>query len=256
MCRLPSDVPTVGSTSFQPLSKLRSTATMTRWSNEDALVVLADLAYIAGSIRGDKQLLLQALAAYDACYFCLDRVPTSGNVMHMRAETLLRLQRPAAACDAFARVYAHTLGAAHAELDVAPFRLIHDAEALGHAVRCGADVALLERARRWRRLAGLLEESVPPSRSSEARCPSTGVAKACVRHMSEVRHAAALLRRTRLCDLSADEHALLGDKYGEPLPLPPRPPTESSSVAADTMTMTRFDHGFWRHTVPILAPQQ
>ena len=61
---------------------------MTRWSNEDALVVLADLAYIAGSIRGDKQLLLQALAAYDACYFCLDRVPTSGNVMHMRAETL------------------------------------------------------------------------------------------------------------------------------------------------------------------------
>ena len=219
--------------------------------DEDTLVVLADLAYIAGAVRGDKCVLQQALSAYDAF---LERAPASINAMRMRAETLLRLQRPVAACDAFARMYAHTLGSAHVELEVASFRLIHDAEALEHAVRCGADAALLERARSWRSLATLLEESAPPNRYSRDLCATTQLMKHRMHHRAEVCEESAPLRRTRLRDLTTEQRLLLGGTYGEPLPLPPKPPAGTSSLAA-VAAPARFDCGHWRPGTPILTPQ-
>lgn len=77
----------------------------------------------------------------------------------MRAETLLRLGEYELAFDAFRKCYArslHNVG----ECEVAPFRLLHDAECIEHAVTLGADPSNLSTSRAWRELAQSLIEQV------------------------------------------------------------------------------------------------
>ena len=121
----------------------------------DQLVTLADLCYIAGAARADASLLERAISAYDAH---LRRAPSNLNAMRMRGETLLRCRRYAEAFDAFTQLYRCSLSADGASSsEVAPFQLVHDAEAIEDAVRRGADSTALSTATNWRNLAEQLQ---------------------------------------------------------------------------------------------------
>jgi hypothetical protein len=147
--------------------------------DEDLLVALADLAHIAGAARGDDAMLRLALDAYGR----VPPTPPQPNVLRMIAESLLRLRDYPAAFAAFDRIAALDPKPA----DVAPFRLLHDAECVEAAVRLGADDRLLERCRAWRQLAAELGDApLTPQRQ-----------------------------------LSAAQRELLGVEYGRPLPVPP-----------------------------------
>ena len=167
-------------------------------ADADALLMLADLAHISGAVREDAALLRQALVAYDAH---LALVPTSQAGQRMRAETLLRLGEYRQAFGAFDVLHHTTLEDAEARAaeEVAPFRLIHDAECIEAAVRQGADPEALATAAAWRALATELAEA-PPS------VPGQG---------------ADALGRTRVHLLSPTQRALLGPRFGRPLPVPP-----------------------------------
>jgi hypothetical protein len=114
-------------------------------TDADALLMLADLAHISGAVREDEALLRQALVAYDAH---LALMPTSQAGLRMRAETLLRLAEYRLAFCAFDGLHHTTLEDAEAQAaeEVAPFRLLHDAECIEAAVRQGADADALETA--------------------------------------------------------------------------------------------------------------
>ena len=155
---------------------------------EALLITLADLAHIAGAARASMPVLDLALAAYS-------RVPPRPAVQRMAAETLLRLRRYEEAFAAFAQIAMNEASA----VEVAPFRLLHDAECVEDAVRLGADHALLERAAAWRAVAAHLDGA------------ADGVA------------AGDALHRVRRDSLSQRLRAQLGADYGAPLPLPPLP---------------------------------
>ena len=75
----------------------------------------------------------------------------------MRAETFLRLGEYSAAFGCFKQVYEDSLRiareAAAGDREVAPFRLLHDAECIDHAVALGADPSHLSTSQAWRELA-------------------------------------------------------------------------------------------------------
>ena len=162
-------------------------------ADAEELVTLADLAHIAGAVRGDTQLLRQAVEAYDEH---LRRMPHNLQAMRMRAETLLRMRDYSEAFASFDSLYRASLSAealeAAREVDaVAPFQLVHDAECIEDAVRQGADPAFLTTAAGWRALA----ESLLLSTSGDAT------------------------HRTPVRQLSESQQALLAS-HGRPLPLP------------------------------------
>jgi hypothetical protein len=170
-------------------------------ADADALLMLADLAHISGAVREDAALLRQALVAYDAH---LALVPTSQAGLRMRAETLLRLGEYRRAFAAFDVLHHTTLEDAEARAaeEVAPFRLVHDAECIEAAVRLGADSQALATAAAWRALATELTEAPP---SVPGQDPGQG---------------ADALGRTRVHLLSPTQRALLGPRFGRPLPVP------------------------------------
>lgn len=158
----------------------------------DTLVTLADMAHIAGAVRGDSALLKQALAAYEEH---LRRVPGNAAALRMRAETLLRLGDYAAAFAAFDTLHEAAVADPDAEqhLEVAPFQLIHDAECVEDAVRLGADASELAAAAGWRSLA----ETLTQAAGGDATV------------------------RTPLVQLDAAQRSLLGWHGRRPLPVPP-----------------------------------
>ena len=114
-------------------------------ADAEELVTLADLAHIAGAIRGDTELLRQAVVAYDEH---LRRTPHNLQAMRMRAETFLRMRDYRRAFASFDDLYRASLSTeardAAREADaVAPFQLVHDAECIEASVRQGADPASL-----------------------------------------------------------------------------------------------------------------
>jgi len=173
----------------------------------DALATLGDLHHIAGAARRDPALLESALGAYDAVLAL--RTGVDGlNALRMRAETLLRLRRYADAFDAFDRLHELRLRDPKRgrDLEIAPFRLVHDAEAIEANGR--TDEGWPEAALAWRQLAAELVGGGGDGGSG-----------------------ADQLKRTAVRDLSAAQRSLLGPAYGQPLPLPaasasPPPPAE------------------------------
>jgi hypothetical protein len=140
----------------------------------ELLVTLADLAYIAGACDGDNpQTLELAVAAYDQ-FIALAPAPASTNAMRMRAEALLRLRRYSDAFAAFSALHARRLAQGVSNDDeVAPFRLVHDAEALeaaATAAAAGGEAApgALERAARWRELVSRIAGNIAGDSSTDA----------------------------------------------------------------------------------------
>ena len=181
-------------------------------ADADTLLMLADLAHISGAVREDAALLRQALVTYDAH---LTLVPTSQAGLRMRAETLLRLGEYRLAFCAFDVLHHTTLEDAEALAaeEVAPFRLLHDAECIEAAVRQGADPDALEMAAAWRTLATELAEAAP----------------------TEQGEAADALCRTRVHLLSPAQRALLGARFGRPLSVPPCVGTSSTGATASAL---------------------
>ncbi len=166
----------------------------------DFLAALGDLHHISGAATpgSDPALLRDALTAYDAVVALR---PTAVEPLRMRAETLLRLRRYADAFATFDRLHELTLTSPRRTLEVAPFRLVHDAEAIEASGRC--DGGWPERARAWRELATEL--------AAAAGGGSSGATA-----------------RTPVHRLSASQRELLGPAYGQPLPLPlPASPSPS-----------------------------
>ena len=177
----------------------------------DALVALADLAHMAGAARDDAGILAQALAAYDA-HLVLE--PDNLGALRMRAETQLRLRDYAGAFGTFGRLHAASLRLQPYEsLEVAPFRLVHDAECTETMVAAIADVggrrSATDKVGDRARLAVLAAARARDWRQLAAELGGGG--------------GAAHLRRLRVGELSAAQRALLGEEYGRPL-LPPPPP--------------------------------
>jgi tetratricopeptide (TPR) repeat protein len=104
----------------------------------DTHVTEADFAYIAGATRGnDVQLLERALEAYGRH---LNLIPFNTNARRMMAETYMRLRRYEEAFDVFDELLnmlsdfkEDEIG----ELEIAPFRLRHDADQLELLLGCG-----------------------------------------------------------------------------------------------------------------------
>ena len=194
----------------------------------DELVMLGDLAHLAGAVRDDAPLLRSALAAYDAH---LARIPLNLAAMRMRAETLLRVREYVAAFAAFGALYEANLRAAKedeiaadAAAEVAPFQLRHDAECIEDAVRLGADAASLGRAASWRTLAEDLQREAA----------------------GEATH------RWAVSGLSEARRALLG-AHGLPLPTPPSasaslPPTRALRADLD-WAWASSEYATQRHVV-------
>ena len=183
--------------------------------------MLADLAHIAGAVRDDTELLHRALGLYDAH---LGLVPTSQAGLRMRAETLLRLGEYGGAFDAFDGLYRTTLEDAEAweNEEVAPFRLLHDAECVEAAVRQGADAGALEMSAAWRALAAELAVAASPA-------------------AQDADAAADALCRTRVRALSAAQRARLSARYGRPLPVPPSLDGAAAGAAARRALRPRAD---------------
>lgn len=168
----------------------------------EELVTLADMAHIAGAVRGDDAVLRLALTAYQEH---LRREPSNLAAMRMLAETWLRLRQYSAAFAAFDRLYEASLAAAvsvegRETAEVAPFQLIHDAECLEDAVALGADPAALTSAAGWRSVATWLQ-----AQDADAT------------------------RRVALRDLSEAQRILLAS-HGQPLPLLPIAPLAPAST--------------------------
>lgn len=192
-------------------------------ADADTFIMMADLAHICGAVREDPMMLRRALAAYDAH---LALAPTSQAGLRMRAETLLRLGEIREAFEAFNVLYHVTLEDAEAQEneEVAPFRLIHDAECVEDAVRLGADPSALEMSAAWRALAAELEigadgEHKEPERTNRRN------------------EAPDALRRTPIHSLSAAQRALLGAGYGRPLPVPPSVCTNRETGVAGALRL-------------------
>ena len=105
----------------------------------ELLVTLADLAHIAGAARADEPTLRQALAAYGGH---LSLKPENLGALRMKAETLLRLGETAEAFKTFDIQYQRSIEllggrAAQSAAEVAPFRLLHDAECVEAAALGG-----------------------------------------------------------------------------------------------------------------------
>tara|TARA_B110001452_G_scaffold246837_1_gene232448 strand:- start:60 stop:1046 length:987 start_codon:yes stop_codon:yes gene_type:complete len=186
-------------------------------ADAESLVMVADLAHICGAVREDPAILRRALAAYDAH---LALAPTSQAGLRMRAETLLRLGETREAFEAFDVLYHVTLEdvEAQANEEVAPFRLLHDAECVEDAVRLGADPSALEMSAAWRALAAELADNarVEPERNGRGEAPDA-------------------VRRTPIRSLSAAQRALLGASYGRPLPVPPCACANREAAASGTL---------------------
>jgi tetratricopeptide (TPR) repeat protein len=95
------------------------------------LINVADMAHIAGAVRGDTELLRQAIAVYNSH---LKLCPNNLNARRMRAETFLRLHQYDKAFEAFDEMYQNSLTHSRDEAEVAPFQLIMYAECLEDAV--------------------------------------------------------------------------------------------------------------------------
>ena len=186
-------------------------------ANAEYLLMLADLAHISGAVQEDAALLRQALVAYDAH---LALAPASQAGLRMRAETLLRLGEYRLAFCAFDVLHHTALDDAEAQAaeEVAPFRLVHDAECIESAVRQGANPDALETAAAWRALATELTEA--PKAQGEA---------------------ADALCRTRVHLLSPAQRALLGPRFGRPLSVPPGLAMGTSSAGAASALRPRTD---------------
>ena len=102
----------------------------------EQLIEEADLCYIVGAASGQESVLQQALLVYEKH---LKLVPSNSNARRMMAETLLRLHRYEDAFTAFfdVSVASQQAEAALQTAEVAPFRLIHDAEQLEHLITAG-----------------------------------------------------------------------------------------------------------------------
>lgn len=215
----------------------------------ELLVTLADLAYIAGACDGDNPRTLElAVAAYDR-YIRLAPGPARANPMRMRAEALLRLRRPTDAFAAFTALHARRLAQGIAEDDeVAPFRLIHDAEALEAAAAAGAEAAprLRDRAASWRELAGRIAGD-PSASAWSSVGDDTGQTNAADATDSTTAIPTGLAApaprlgdwrvRVRVGSLSRADRYLLGPEFGQPIPRPIGLPTH------------------WRHGSPVLRPR-
>ena len=160
-------------------------------TDAERLVTLADMAHMAGAALADDTMLRRAADAYDAH---LKLEPANVAAIRMKAETLLRLREYEAAFSCFHHV--HTLSCQDASVEVAPFRLLHDAECIEDAVRLGADPAHLRTSEAWRELASHLQAAAPTGTEPK-------------------------LSRTAVSALGPIERALLGPDYGKPLPCPP-----------------------------------
>ncbi|KAL3901843.1 MAG: hypothetical protein SGPRY_012225, partial [Prymnesium sp.] len=188
-------------------------------SDPELLVTLADLAHIAAAARGDVGLLRQAAAAYEAH---LRLEPSNEAALRMLAETFLRLRDYAAAFACFERLHAASLSDA-APVDVAPFRLLHDAECIEEAVRLGADRAALTLTKDWRSLADQLTQS----------------------------HACPARARCDVCVLDERQRGLIGSRFGQPLPIPP------SREAAPAIPAAILRAGFdWRQAEAVYARER
>jgi hypothetical protein len=107
-------------------------------TNAELLIEEADLSYIAGAVSGDDQddLLKRAISAYTKH---LELVPSNNNARRMMAETMLRLHDYEQAFKTFfeVSVASQQEDVALQNAEVAPFRLIHDAEQLEFLVARG-----------------------------------------------------------------------------------------------------------------------
>jgi hypothetical protein len=106
--------------------------------NSEILIEEADMCYIAGAVSGDDQehLLKRGIVAYTKH---LKLVPSNNNARRMMAETMLRLHDYD---QAFKTFYEVSVASQQEDValhgaEVAPFRLIHDAEQLERMISTG-----------------------------------------------------------------------------------------------------------------------
>jgi hypothetical protein len=183
-------------------------------TDAEQFVMLADLAHVAGAFRDDETTLRLALAAYD---IHLKAVPENLAAMRMRAETLLRCRDNEVAFAAFDELHkASQAAGAPEDTEIAPFQLLHDADAVETAVRLGADGDSQRFVAGWRELASEL--------TSQASGDATS--------------------RTAVSALTPQQRALLsGGATSSPaaassgvrrdLPLPPAPVRPATALRAD-----------------------
>eukprot|EP00937_MAST-01D_sp_MAST-1D-sp2_P004743 g4743.t1 len=178
-------------------------------ADAEQLVTEADFCYIAGACRANDQALLERAVARYRRHLVLQ--PDNSNALRMQAESLLRLRRYEEACAVFDQIHGARLAGVRERLrrwegeaavrapaalepfaaevgglEVAPFRLLHDAALLEHVLSDGGpasddaasglgEALTAEERGQWLAAAQVLRDLVPRIRAVAAeRGPAPG----------------------------------------------------------------------------------